>query len=254
MQDDLDVVLICRGGGSRIDLAWFDSAPLGRAVACFPLPVVIGIGHEQDLSVLDAVGWRQKTPTAAAAFVVERISAYLERTGSLGSEILRAAASGIREERAAASDRMARLVRAATHVLERESGELRHRRERTVRSARTRLEAAGRELFHLGGAVPRSVAACIARRGAELGRLAVAVGPSCGRRMQRETERLDARARRLHLVDPRRVVERGYSVLRLEDGTVVTDAGQSPAGTAVRAELRRGRLRLRSEGPESEEG
>jgi len=63
---EFDLVLICRGGGSRTDLAWFDSEALGRAVALFPLPVVVGIGHEEDRCVLDEVGWRQKTPTAAA--------------------------------------------------------------------------------------------------------------------------------------------------------------------------------------------
>src|SRR5262245_48764544 len=68
-----DVVLVCRGGGSATDLAWFDSEPLGIAVATFPLPVVVGIGHEQDVSVLDSVGWRRKTPTAAAALLVERV-------------------------------------------------------------------------------------------------------------------------------------------------------------------------------------
>src|SRR5262249_3678400 len=73
--ESFDVVLICRGGGSRTDLSWFDSEQLGAAVATFPVPVVVGIGHEQDLSVLDFVGFRRKTPTAAAAYLVERVQA-----------------------------------------------------------------------------------------------------------------------------------------------------------------------------------
>src|SRR5262249_62163427 len=73
-----DVVLICRGGGSRTDLAWFDSLSLGRAVALFPVPVVVGIGHEQDVSVLDRVARRAKTPTAAAAMLVDRVREALE--------------------------------------------------------------------------------------------------------------------------------------------------------------------------------
>jgi exodeoxyribonuclease VII large subunit len=50
-------------------------------------------------------------------------------------------------------------------------------------------------------------------------------------------------------VDPRRVVERGYAILRLADGRALVDAEAAPAGSAVDAELRRGALRLRSEGP-----
>jgi exodeoxyribonuclease VII large subunit len=254
MANDLDVVLICRGGGSRTDLAWFDNENLGRAVACFPLPVVIGIGHEQDRSVLDAVGWRAKTPTAAAGMVLERVGEYLERIDLAGSEILREAATAIREERSAMTDSLARLVRASNHILEKEASALRLRRERTVWSTRTLLDAAFGELLRLAGAIPRSATSRIARREAELEGISLALGPRSLRTLALESERLDARGRRLHLVDPRRVVERGYSILRLEGGTILTDAGDSPAGTPVRAELRRGRLRLRSEGREPGEG
>ncbi|HEX8697280.1 MAG TPA: exodeoxyribonuclease VII large subunit, partial [Myxococcaceae bacterium] len=70
---EFDVLLVCRGGGSRTDLAWFDSEAIARAVATFPLPVVVGIGHERDMSVLDFVGRRAKTPTAAALLLVDRV-------------------------------------------------------------------------------------------------------------------------------------------------------------------------------------
>ena len=61
-----------------------------------------------------------------------------------------------------------------------------------------------------------------------------------------------ARTRRLHLVDPRRVVERGYAIVRLASGRVVIDAGQAPRGARVTAELKSGRLGLVSEGPAGE--
>jgi exodeoxyribonuclease VII large subunit len=73
--------------------------------------------------------------------------------------------------------------------------------------------------------------------------------PASQRRLGLETERTVARERRLALVDPRRVIDRGYAILRTEGDGVLTDAGDAPAGTAVSAELRRGALRLRSEGP-----
>jgi exodeoxyribonuclease VII large subunit len=85
---DFDVILVCRGGGSRTDLAWFDSVQLGRAVALFPLPVVVGIGHEQDFSVLDAVGWRAKTPTAAASLLVDAVARSLDDLELRGSAVL----------------------------------------------------------------------------------------------------------------------------------------------------------------------
>ena len=83
--DRFDAILICRGGGSRTDLVWFDTERLGRAVALFPLPVIVGIGHEQDRSVLDAVARSCKTPTAAAGLLVEQTARALARTEDTGS-------------------------------------------------------------------------------------------------------------------------------------------------------------------------
>lgn len=68
-----DAVAIIRGGGGRTDLAAFDNLQLAIRVAEFPIPVLIGIGHEIDQSVIDVVAYRSlKTPTAVADFVIER--------------------------------------------------------------------------------------------------------------------------------------------------------------------------------------
>ena len=74
--DSFDAVVIIRGGGGRTDLAAFDEASLCRAVAAYPLPVIVGIGHETDESVLDQVAARSlKTPTATATFLIEQLVA-----------------------------------------------------------------------------------------------------------------------------------------------------------------------------------
>ena len=74
--------------------------------------------------------------------------------------------------------------------------------------------------------------------------------PYASRQLALESERTEARRRRLLLLDPRRVVERGYAILRTETGAVLADPAQAPRGTALTAELKRGTLRIRSEGPE----
>lgn len=67
-----DLVVIIRGGGATSDLSDFDSYPLASCIAQYPLPIVVGIGHERDQTVLDFVAHtRVKTPTAAAAFVID---------------------------------------------------------------------------------------------------------------------------------------------------------------------------------------
>lgn len=74
--DEFDAVVIIRGGGATSDLSGFDTYLLAAACAQFPLPIITGIGHERDDTVLDAVAHtRVKTPTAAAEFLISRIDA-----------------------------------------------------------------------------------------------------------------------------------------------------------------------------------
>ena len=70
--EPFDVVVIIRGGGAVTDLCDFDSYPLAACIAQYPVPVIVGIGHERDRTVLDFVSHESvKTPTAAAAFVID---------------------------------------------------------------------------------------------------------------------------------------------------------------------------------------
>ncbi|XYH92873.1 exodeoxyribonuclease VII large subunit [Sorangium sp. So ce1128] len=225
---ELDVLLICRGGGSRTDLAWFDSEPIARAVATFPLPVVVGIGHERDISALDFVGWREKTPTAAAASLVKRVS---EARDGVESSLLSIVDQSRRVLRSASSDltrRAARVPRTASLLIARRAGQLQEAVRQLRQGARRDLDAASHHVDEM----------------------ASLLGPRSSRRLALESERVESRARRLRLLDPRRVVERGYAILRTQEGTVLTDAARAPRGTALVAELKRGVLRLRSDGSE----
>ena len=77
---DYDVVCILRGGGATADLSGFDTLLLAENVAQFPLPVITGIGHERDESILDMVSHtRVKTPTAAAVLLIDHLKRVLER-------------------------------------------------------------------------------------------------------------------------------------------------------------------------------
>ena len=70
-----DVIAIIRGGGATADLSGFDTLALAENVANFPLPVITGIGHERDESVIDMVAnTKVKTPTAAAALLIDNLA------------------------------------------------------------------------------------------------------------------------------------------------------------------------------------
>jgi len=76
---DYDCIVIIRGGGATSDMSGFDTLALAENVANFPIPIITGIGHERDESILDMVSHtRVKTPTAAAAFLIEHLKEVLD--------------------------------------------------------------------------------------------------------------------------------------------------------------------------------
>lgn len=87
-----DCVVIIRGGGATSDLSGFDTLALAEHVANFPLPIITGIGHERDECILDMVSHtRVKTPTAAAALLIEHLKGVLDAVEGAQERITRAA-------------------------------------------------------------------------------------------------------------------------------------------------------------------
>ncbi len=86
--DEFDVLVILRGGGSQSDLDCFDGHELAAAVARFPLPVITGIGHEKDESVVDMVAHtKMKTPTAVSEFLISGLRSLEERLDLLWRKV-----------------------------------------------------------------------------------------------------------------------------------------------------------------------
>lgn len=97
---EFDVVVIIRGGGATSDLSGFDSYLLAAACAQFPLPIITGIGHERDDTVLDSIAHtRVKTPTAAAELLIHRVTEAADRLDELVANIRESAYSLLEQER-----------------------------------------------------------------------------------------------------------------------------------------------------------
>ena len=225
---DLDVVAIVRGGGARSDLAAFDSEIVARAITEMAVPVLTGIGHEIDRTIADEVAHTvAKTPTAAAAVLVEAVDTYLEHLDVLARQIsLRSRSVGAlaHRELVGLADRLRRAVPVA---LDRE--------QRTIHDRRRRVTQAGRRGTRDAA---HSVSACEAR-----------LVTSGRRTIRAQTVRLDATQARLRALDPRRVLERGYSITRDEQGRVLRSARGVGAGALLVTETGDGALRSRVEGP-----
>lgn len=125
--NEFDAVVIIRGGGATGDMSGFDTLPLAENVANFPLPIITGIGHDRDECVLDMVSHtRVKTPTAAAAFLVDALLETLRRVTEAETLIARYAREQLQRQQLSLEHATTLLP----HLAERLMAEARHRLER----------------------------------------------------------------------------------------------------------------------------
>ena len=222
----VDVVVVVRGGGSRSDLAPFDAEAVARAIAGMPMPVLTGIGHEVDRSVADEVAHTScKTPTACAQQLVERVGEFVDRLDEVSRAVASHARSRCRLAAHELGERARRVRRGAPGALVRELGALERRRGRVE---------------ELGTRGVREAAAALDDRR----RLLVAAG---GRLTRGAARQLDADEARLRALDPRRVLERGYSITRDEHGRVRTAVDGLAPADVLHTEVARGSITSRVE-------
>ncbi|MEP7202698.1 MAG: exodeoxyribonuclease VII large subunit [Ilumatobacteraceae bacterium] len=223
--DDLDVVVLIRGGGSKTDLATFDHESIATAIAASQLPVFTGLGHEVDRSVADEVAHSSlKTPTACAAALVEHVHAFQADVERVWTAIDRHANRALRDANAALAGIAHGVRRATVSAVERSDDRLGHRRHRLAATANRALE---RSADRLGTA------------GDSLGRVPA--------RLEHELRHVDAVAARVRLLDPVHTMARGWSITRASDGTVVRGADQLAAGSTITTTFARGSARSRVE-------
>ena len=124
-EEEWDVVVIIRGGGASTDLSCFDDYMLASHCAQFPLPIVAGIGHTRDVSVVDMVVHTSvKTPTAAAEWLVERVAEQVERVGGLQLRLERAVQGAVNKEKNRLVVYHQRMMSAVYQALAQEKGKL----------------------------------------------------------------------------------------------------------------------------------
>lgn len=172
-EDEFDCVVIIRGGGAGTDLASFDDYELAANIAQFPLPVIVGIGHERDVTLLDYVAnMRVKTPTAAAEWLIGRGVDCLRRLHQLGSSILQSVTDRIGGNRRQLAYITGQLPALARLVVERNRDKLGRRVEaEIVQSVMTQLRSRCDRLDAIAALVETLSPQCTLRRGYSITRV-----------------------------------------------------------------------------------
>lgn len=209
--DDFDVVVIIRGGGGTSDLSGFDTLALAENVANFPLPIITGIGHDRDESIIDMVSCvRVKTPTAAAAFLIDNLANTLERIEDASMRIADAVRSRMETEKMRISRIQSFLPMAFSLKKTKEENHLQQMYVRMQNVISKQLTIENQRIATLYERLPS-----LARN-----------------RIDKETYRLEMLEQRTNAVDPIHILRRGYSIA-LHDGMAVRHPESLKSGDIV---------------------
>ena len=216
--ENWDCVVIIRGGGATSDLSGFDTLALAENVANFPLPIITGIGHERDESVLDMISFqRVKTPTAAAAFLVDHLTEVYARIEDVQEAIVNYVKRRLQVERMKFERLSTQIPTLFSLVKVRQSNRL----DQLLNRLKVKAERIPADGLH------------------RLEMLEARLKEPVARKLERELHRIDMLSQRAIAQDPERLLSRGYSIT-LKDGKSIKDASQLKAGDEIETRFAKG--------------
>ncbi len=213
-----DCVVIIRGGGATSDLSGFDTLALAENVANFPLPIITGIGHERDESVLDMISFqRVKTPTAAAAFLVEHLMDVYAQVEDAQEVIINYVKRRLQVERMRLDRLSSTIPVQFSLVKSKQSARLDRLMNSLISAMQSRLTDVQRKLEILSQKIQ----------------------PVIERKFLNENHHLQMLEQRIKSQDPELLLKRGYSIT-LKDGKSIRDATQLKAGDIIETRFAKG--------------
>ena len=216
--DDYDCVVITRGGGATSDFSGFDALDLSRNVANFPLPVITAIGHDRDETILDMISnVSVKTPTAAAAFLIDRLHGVGERIDTCRIKMAKIASEKMQQEMAKIHHLSIRIPSLFSVV-------------KTSQMARLDL---------LDGRLTAGISQRTMRHLTILDRLNLRITSSLIHRLTKEKHRIEILSQKTEALDPQRILDRGYSIT-LYQGKAVMSCGILQTGDEIETRLKDG--------------
>jgi exodeoxyribonuclease VII large subunit len=220
-----DAVVIVRGGGSQTDLSCFDTYSLAVEVANFPLPVITGIGHERDDTVVDIVAnTKLKTPTAVAEFLLSNMTDYEERL--MGAQTI-------------LIHRVKKLIGDEDHRLQYLAQHVKHIVKESFSGEMTRIEIGLHKLIHGTTQIVDNH-----NNRLKLGMSRIDGGLYIF--FQQQENRIMHCHQAIRLLDPVNVLKRGYSITYLNE-KAIRDGANVQAGDIIRTRIYNGSIRSKVE-------
>ena len=236
--ESVDVIVVVRGGGSKADLACFDQEPVARAIAGSAVAVWTGIGHTGDQSVADEVANRSFiTPTECGQELARLALDYWRGVEAVGADLARMARDRIRQADKTLAAHQRSMVTGARHQLDRHAERLVHRAGSLRTLGRGQVDTHAQRLAAAGSRASRAAELASRAEATLLGTRTRRLAALPARCLAVEELRAAQRRRLLGAYDYQRQLERGYSVTRGPDGTVVRSVVGLIPGARIATQL-----------------
>jgi exodeoxyribonuclease VII large subunit len=264
-EDAFDVVVIIRGGGAQLDLASFDHYELAYHVAQFPIPVITGIGHDKDETIVDLVAHtKMKTPTAVAEFLITGAEAFEQKLTEAEVYCSRLLNERMKKENDALQLVVTRLKQGLKHLMKEEEygfnlfvlrlknmiPSFLQRHENLFLRHRYRLQLKGSEMirdqFHLcrekAGDLQVLSRRFMDNREKQMIQITEGTRTRLPERLKVQQSKLEVISEKVRLVDPLQVLKRGYS-LTYHEGKLIRSVQDLAEGDQLVTRLNDGEVK-----------
>ena len=225
-EDVFDVAVIIRGGGSQSDLNCFDSYWLAFNIAQFPMPVISGIGHERDETIVDLVAhYKVKTPTAAAEFLIDCFDECREYQNNLREQFL----EEVNEVLLSSSERLVHLTNKFSplmnQILERKSSQLNIAKQRLKTASNNLLSTETHYQQKLNSQFQYCTERRIENQKTLLSQISSELRSKLNRRFETQKHNILLFEQSVKYLNPDNILKKGYT-LSLKEGKIIKDIEQ----------------------------
>jgi len=243
-QDEFDVVAIIRGGGGDVGLNAYDSYSLSKAVAVFPLPIITGIGHSTNETVVQMVAFANKiTPTEAAHFLIQQFHNFSVRLENAMNKLKRISERIFDDEKQKFSQLLRFFDVHMRNLLSREESALNLIEKNLEKRAIFSIQESGKRLKALSSGLLYKPLQTIQDQQSQLKSVSRLIEIYSRQKLVNSTNRLETLQGNLELLKPENVLKRGYSITYYND-EAVTDASVLHQGNTLHTKLFRGSIEV----------
>lgn len=241
-RDIFDIAVIIRGGGSQVDLSWFDNYNIAYHITQFPIPVITGIGHDKDRSVTDMVAFEAlKTPTAVADFLIDHNASFEIHLNDLWSGIKRSSLEVVEKNRMIADSYGLRLFPLTRNLISKIHERL---SDKIIRLVKTGTQFVNKTIVDITGQQSRLNSAtktCLLRKGDLISAKENQMKPKTMNYLSSVSLKLTNYQKNLEILKPENVLKRGYTIT-LRNGLIIKSSKMIGQGDIITTQFSDGIL------------